>query len=162
MKHLLRNNSGFTLIEVMVGMAMVSTMAFFGMNYVTTQISARKIRTQQTINRFLAIQTSQQVSVHMGFYPPIASDTGKAIYAGCFDRKGNLIVNIKNNRDFQFMVLPIFDELKPSGICDPVKTAYESRFYWQDPAQFVVMINILATQSSAKRLTSQNFKIYAK
>lgn len=162
MKPLLRNNAGFTIIELLVGIALISTMAFFGMNYVTTQITARKIRTQQTVYRFLAIQTSQQVSVHLGFYPPIVSNEGKAVYAGCFDRKGNLIVNLKSNREFQFVVVPEFDETKPTGVCDPIKTAYESRFYWIDPAKFTVMINVLASQSSAKRLTSQNFKIFAK
>lgn len=162
MKHLLRNSSGFSLVEMLVGVALISTMVFYGMNYFNAQILARKVRTQQTVHRFLAIQTSQQVSVHMGFYPPIVAESGRAIYAGCFDTKGNLIVNKKNNREFQFVILSTFDESLPTGVCDPLKTAYESRFYWQDPDRYIVMINILATRSSAKRLISQNFKIFAK
>lgn len=160
-----KNQKGFSLVEVLVGSAMLSGAIFAGMNYISNMQSSRKVRNTQSMYRYLAIQATQAITTGVAFYPPVDPPTAseQVLYVGCFDGQGVNIPNKKGNRDFQFTVVNApFNEKTSTDSCN--SAIYEVRFYWSNAATKEVLINVLGLNKlgTQDRLTSQNFKVFAK
>lgn len=144
-------------------MALVATIITLGMNFLSGTQKTRDQRSRQTIHRYIAIQVTQHVTGNLGFYPPIepltASD--KIVYVGCMNKDGVLI----GNKGFQFHLATSFNEANPTGVCPPEKTHYEARFFWLNPINDEVKINLLTLApgpGATPSLAIHNFKIFAK
>lgn len=155
------SQKGFTLVETMVSMALLSVAITLGMNFVSEQSKGRSTRTKQSIHRFIAIQVTQHITTNLVAYPPIAPlvASDKIVYVGCINKEGALIGN-----KFKFYVSSTFDDKVSTTICPAVVTFYEVRFYWIEPQlQDEVKINLLTLQPGTNNsLAVHNFKIFAK
>ena len=82
-----KNQKGFSLIETIVALGILSVTVTLGMNYFSMTFKSRETRTIQSIFRYLAIQATQTVTIGSAFYPPISapSSSEKVLYVGCFD-----------------------------------------------------------------------------
>lgn len=157
------SQAGFTLVETMVSMALVATIITLGMNFLSTTQKTRDQRSKQTIHRYIAIQVTQHVTGNLGFYPPVdpLNPSDKIVYVGCMNKDGVLI----GNKGFRFHLATAFDEATSTGICPTDKTHYEARFFWLNPLQDEVKINLLTLATgpgTTASLAVHNFKIFAK
>lgn len=157
---MLNKQSGFSLIETMVAMALLAGAVLFGMNTLDGQQKSRVVRTKQTMHRFIAIQVTQHINANIPFYPPIlpGSPSDKIVYVGCMTKDGVLQGN-----KFIFKLAPSFDENVSTEVCPQALTAYEVRFFWLNSATDEVKINILTmAPGTSGSLAVHNFKIFAK
>lgn len=156
-----KNQKGFSLIETIVAMGILSVVTTLGMNYFSMHFKSRETRTIQSIFRYLAIQATQTVTIGSAFYPPISAPapSEKVLYVGCFDGKGEQINNVKGVKEFQLHFAENYLESKASGQCNE-NAFYEVRFYWEDIASSKVAINIVSLKKD-NNPTGYNFKNYA-
>jgi prepilin-type N-terminal cleavage/methylation domain-containing protein len=153
-------NSGFSLVETLIAMALLVGAISLGMNSLDQQSKSRSTRTKQTMHRYIAIQVTQHINANVATYPPIipANTSDKIVYYGCLTKDGMLIGN-----KFIFKLATNFDEKVPFGQCPQDLTAYEARFYWSNSVPDEVRINLLTLQTgTAAFLAVHNFKIFAK
>jgi type II secretory pathway pseudopilin PulG len=156
------------MVETIVGLALLTIAISLGMNYISVQQNARAVRKFQSTVRFLAIQATQEATLNYKFYPPILppNPTDQPLYVACFKDDGNKVPNIKTtSRDFQFAVIPNYKQDVASGMCDPLTSKFEVRFYWITPIQSDININIFNlryTPRDSYRLLFKNFKVFAK
>lgn len=151
---------GFSLVETMVAMALLSGAITLGMNFVGEQNKSRDSRTKQSIHRYIAIQVTQHINGNLSYYPPVAplSTSDKIVYVGCMSKEGMLMGN-----KFQFHVSSSFADNVSTGICPVEGTVFEVRFYWLNPLLDEVKINLLTLQPGTNNsLAVHNFKIFAK
>jgi prepilin-type N-terminal cleavage/methylation domain-containing protein len=178
------SQKGFTLIETMVAMGLLSVAITLSMNFINTQLNSRKVRTIQSMHRYIAIQVTQHINTNLTFYPPISPPgfsffgipiltfKPKIIYVGCFTKDGILIENKFHFNSFSGF--GAFNEQTPiNGLsyCPPTKSFYQVRFFWlpPDPNSSTptdadsVKINIITfNPGTNKSLAVHNFKIFAK
>ena len=166
-----RNNQrGFTLVETMVSMALLSTVIYLAMSFMNDQKKSRTDRSKQSIQRYIAVQTSQHITSNISFYPPIQTQSlsKKIIYYGCLDKNGVLL----GTTTYKFKEVPVF--YTASNCTDPsVKslTHYEVDFFWSPRLLTAlnisppdkVTINIKTKYfGQNKSISSRNFEIFAK
>ncbi len=161
------NQKGFTLIETIMSMGILTTAIMFGMSITQNQSKDRMNKRTQALSRYLAIQATQAIMTGLAYYPPIVhSDPAKTIfYCGCFQIQGENIAAKDGSRGFKLVVIPGFDPGNPLpfDLC-PDEATHEVRFYWSDIAKNEITINVqaLKTKNIAPRFVSQNFKIITK
>ena len=157
------NQRGFTLVETIVAMALLSVAITLGMNFITGATKTRSTRTTQSMQRYIAIQVTQHITSSLAFYPHINHPIFKKIvYVGCMTKEGLLIGNKYGFHQFSSF---IFKDKNPTGLCLPPNSAYEVRFYRTEaplkPDE--VKINLLTLESgTVKSMTVHNFYIFAK
>ena len=79
------------------------------------------------------------------------------MYVGCLTKEGQFLGN------FSFNLISNFNEAASTNICPPEKTHYEARFFWINPSQDEVRINLLTKYpGTATSMAVHNFKIFAK
>lgn len=172
---------GFTLVETLIALALLSGAITLGMNFINGQMNSRTVRAKQSMQRYIAIQVTQHINSNITFYPPISPPgftffgipipifNPKIIYVGCFTKDGILIEN-----KFHFNSisgLAPFNEKVPIPnltYCPVGKSFYQVRFFWLPAASTSadvdsVKINIITLFAGAdKSLAVHNFKIFAK
>jgi prepilin-type N-terminal cleavage/methylation domain-containing protein len=155
--------SGFTLVETMVAMALLSVAITLGMNFISGATKARRTRTTQSMQRYIAIQVTQHITASLAFYPHINHPfTKKIVYVGCMTKEGILI---GNKYYFHSLSAFTFKDKNPTGFCPAVTSAYEVRFYWTETTAKPdeVKINLLTLETGTTRsLAVHNFYIFAK
>jgi prepilin-type N-terminal cleavage/methylation domain-containing protein len=159
---------GFTLVETMVAMALLSVAVTLGMNFIGGATKSRKNRSIQSMQRYIAIQVTQHITGNLAMYPPIVHPASKKIvYVGCMTKEGILI---GNKYSFRSLSISTFNEKNPTGLCPADKTAYEARFFWTEAGivngidlSDEVKINLLTLETGTnKSLAVHNFYIFAK
>jgi prepilin-type N-terminal cleavage/methylation domain-containing protein len=153
------NNKGFSLVEALVSMAILSIAITLSMNFMSDQTKTRDQRGKQSVQRYIAIQVTQHINSNWRFYPPIiaGNPSDKIVHIGCLTKEGQL------TDDFTFKLIPNFNETIQTGICPEEKTHYEVRFFWINPQQDEVKINLLTKYpGSSGSMSVRNFKIFAK
>ncbi len=159
---------GFTLVETMVAMLLLSVAITLGMNFIEEATKSRKNKSIQSMHRYIAIQVTQHITGNLAMYPPISHPPlQKIVYVGCMTKEGILI---GNKYSFRSLSRFTFKENKPTGFCPAINTAYEVRFFWTEAGTVngvdlsdQVKINLLTPKTGDNRsLAVHNFYIFAK
>lgn len=142
-QHLIKNSSGFSLIESMVAGSILLASIFAGMRYIDNQNKQRKTFETQANERALALQVSASFVSASSKYPPLALSAGKKIYyIGCFNVKGQQGLNYQGKRDFAFYSGGMDEPVAPTGtVCNADASPkadkflkYEVQVWWSDVA----------------------------
>lgn len=167
--------SGFTLVETMIAMAILMAAIYAGMTLLDIQRSSGKTRETQTMYRYLAIQTASIVTGYPEKFPALAFSTAWddsrdiVIYFACYDKAGNLTPNDLGKREFTFhqMARDDLDSRRSSERCPslPLSTPrYEVRFWYKNPVTREVTIEILdltiLRSRNSKAAPKQRFTIF--
>lgn len=149
--YLNNKNKGFTLVETIIALALVTMGVFMAMNFIDSQNKSRAVRTGQTIFRYIAIQVAHTATMAGAYYPPMTTtNNAKAVYVSCYDNKGESVKNINNISGYQVYFPSKFSENKPSDQCSN-EASYEARFYWKNPSAGELRINIVHLASLKRK-----------
>lgn len=162
---------GFSLVEAMVGIALLSAAIFAGMNLTGMQQKSRKDRSVQSVYRYLAIQAANVITAQSAMFPPLYFETDPAVYVSCFNNKGEPTLNSTGTREFVLTNIKPDDlkARKASTRCQApaagVLPAFELRFWYGDTTDVnKVTLEILDLQAlrpgSTRRTPKQRFTIY--
>lgn len=158
-------DKGFTLVETIIAIALISVGVFMAMNLIDGQTKSRALRTTQTIFRYIAIQISHTATMANSFFPPISSaQNQKVVYVSCYDNKGEITRNINNLSNHQIYFPDNFKENEKSGQCTD-STSYEARFFWVNANTGELRVNILHLPSLKKKNSNRavhNMNIFVK
>lgn len=148
-----RNQKGVNLIESMVGLSILSVAIYAGMSLMSAQTTSNKTRNLQSMYRFLALQTTAQVTSNPEAYPPLAFSSSWddsrdiVVYVGCYDKKGSMMPNDLGKREFAFHQMPRedLDVRAETGRCPASASGvvtYEVRFWFKDPVTREVAVEV--------------------
>jgi type II secretory pathway pseudopilin PulG len=163
LSHLIKSQSGFSLIESMVAGSILLGAIFAGMKYLDNQTTQKKILETQANERALALQVSASLVSSSSKYPPLYLAGGNMIYyVGCFNVKGQQGLNYQGRRDYAFYSGPTSEPEAPTGVvCNGESSPladkfskYEVQVWWSDVSNRVMTFKIfdLTGHSPVKRI----------
>lgn len=162
---------GFSLIESLIAIGLLSAAVFFGMSLSDVQSKARKDRKVQSVYRYLAIQAANVITAQSAMFPPLYFESDPAVYISCFSNKGEPALNSTGTRDFVLtnMTPADLNAHKPSIRCQTpaagVLPTFEVRFWYGDTSDVnkvtLEILDLQALKATTKgRIPKQRFTIY--
>lgn len=144
------------MVELMVAAVLLIGAVFAASNYISKVMETRNQRLMQIMFKFMAIQTSQTLSIDPGFFPPVTSAGAPVHYIGCFGKTGGMVANKDQLSSFVYYkgALAVGSD---AGICDSLAW-YESRFSWVTPAAGAEYREVVIHIQNLKRTQVDNFK----
>lgn len=136
-----KNERGFSLIEVMISIGLLSTVVMFSMSYLEAQRKGSARLNDQAARKSLAIQLSEDITRNSVYTPPIELVNKKGFYVNCYNGQNQQTENKFGKRETTLVFrAQTGGEFEITDICLFEKGSRYQSVYWWDSSSVILRL----------------------